>query len=116
MRYMFMLFGEEETWARMGAEEREAAYARHEAFAEALVEAEKTPEGEELAQSHTATTVHFGRAGEVSDGPFIETKEQLGGYYIIECRDLDEALAWARKLPMDGGIVEIRPLVEHTGG
>jgi hypothetical protein len=116
MRYMFMLFGEEDTWARMSQDEREAAYARHEAFAEALLEAGKTLEGEELAPSHAATTVDFDRGGEVSDGPFIETKEQLGGYYIIDCQDLDEALAWARKLPMDGGTVEIRPLVEHTGG
>jgi len=115
MKYMFMLFGDEESWAGMSDEERQAEYARHGAFAEALVAAGKIPAGEELAPSHTATTLRLDAGGEVTDGPFVESKEQLGGFYIIDCADLDEALAWARKLPMFGGAIEIRPIVEYQG-
>ena len=49
----------------------------------------------------------------VSDGPFAETKEQLGGYYLLDCADLDEALAWAKRIPMPGGIVEVRPVMDY---
>ena len=49
----------------------------------------------------------------VSDGPFAETKEQLGGYYLLDCKDLDEALEWARKIPMPGGTVEVRPVMDY---
>jgi hypothetical protein len=50
----------------------------------------------------------------VSDGPFAETKEQLGGYYVLDCKDLDEALAWARKIPLSSGAIEVRPVMDYT--
>jgi hypothetical protein len=112
MKYIFLLFGEEEAWARMSEAERNEIMASHMAFAEALAEAGKEVAGEELAPGHTATTLRVGRSTEVTDGPFVETKEQLGGYYVFDCEDLDEALAWARRIPMTGGAVEIRPVVE----
>jgi hypothetical protein len=71
--------------------------------------------GEGLEPSATATTVRLTESGDqiVSDGPFAETKEQLGGFYLLDCRDLDEAIAWAKKIPMPGGTVEIRPVMDY---
>jgi hypothetical protein len=71
--------------------------------------------GEGLQPSSTATTVHIQPTGDpiVSDGPFAETKEQLGGYYLLDCRDLDDALAWAKRAPMPGGTVEVRPVMDY---
>ena len=72
--------------------------------------------GEGLQPSATATTVKLaGPSGDhiVTDGPFAETKEQLGGFYLLDCADLDEALAWARKIPMPGGTVEVRPVMDY---
>lgn len=69
--------------------------------------------GEALQPTATATTVRVrGGAAAATDGPFAETKEQLGGFYILECRDLDEAIACAAKIPhATNGSVEVRPLV-----
>jgi hypothetical protein len=115
MKYMFLLFGEEGVWARMTEEERQAEYARHGALAEELARAGKIPAGEELAPSSEARTLRLDGAFRVTDGPFLETREQLGGFYIIDCADMEEALAWARKIPMSGGSVEVRPIVENMG-
>ena len=49
----------------------------------------------------------------MSDGPFAETKEQLAGYYLLDCKDLDDALAWAKRIPMPGGTVEVRPVMDY---
>ena len=70
---------------------------------------------EALESVHTATTVRVrnGKLG-VTDGPFAETKEQLGGFYVLDCKDLDEALAWAAKIPTaKSGCVEIRPVIQY---
>jgi hypothetical protein len=71
--------------------------------------------GEGLQPSATATTVKIGESGDqiVSDGPFAETKEQLGGYYLLDCEDLDDAIAWAKRIPMPGGTVEVRPVMDY---
>ncbi len=88
---------------------------RHAAFAETTARRGKLVDGAELADVSTATTLR--RRGEdtiVTDGPYAETKEHLGGYYLIDCADLDEAIEIGRGVPLaDGGSVEIRPLVEH---
>jgi hypothetical protein len=73
---------------------------------------------EALEAAHTATTVRVGGGRrEVTDGPFIETKEQLGGFLLLDVRDLDEALAWAARTPWnrDGCSTEIRPLMDYDG-
>ena len=49
----------------------------------------------------------------VTDGPFTESKEQVGGFYLLECKDLDEALGWAKKIPARGGMVEVRPVMDY---
>ena len=66
-----------------------------------------------LDRSDTATTVRFGTGGgrSVTDGPFAETKEWLAGFWVIECADLDEALGWVRRAPMEDGKIEVRPLI-----
>lgn len=115
MKYMFLLFGEEGVWVQMSEEERQKVYAQHGALAEALAAAGKTPAGEELAPSAGARTLRLDGEPRVTDGPFLETREQLGGFYVIDCADMEEALEWARKIPMSGGSVEVRPIVEHMG-
>jgi hypothetical protein len=88
---------------------------RHLAFAEATGRGGKLVDGAELADISTATTLR--RQGSdtiVTDGPHAETKEHLGGYYLIDCTDLDEAIEIGRDVPLaDGASLEIRPLVEH---
>lgn len=72
--------------------------------------------GDELRPTTTATTVRVKNGQTIAtDGPYVETREQLGGYYLLECSDLDEAIRWAAKMPSAsrGGGIEVRPVVEH---
>jgi hypothetical protein len=71
--------------------------------------------GGALAPSDAARTLRYGTDGEVvvTDGPFAESKEQMAGYMVLECDDLEEALGWVRKLPFRGGSVEVRPIAER---
>ena len=72
--------------------------------------------GEGLQPSATATTLRVQPGGDhlITDGPFAETKEQLGGYYLLDCSDLDEAIAWGKKIPIgEGGSVEVRPVMDY---
>jgi hypothetical protein len=88
---------------------------RHRLFAEEVGRRGRLVEGAELAGPTTATTLRrLGTELMVTDGPHAESKEHLGGYYVIQCNDLDEALEVARAVPLlDGGSVEVRPFVEH---
>ena len=89
----------------------------HNAFGEAAGKAGVLLGGEALQLSNTATVVQV-RDGErmLTDGPFAETKEQLGGYYVLQCKDLDEALTWAAQIPeAKSGKVEVRPIMEFEG-
>lgn len=72
--------------------------------------------GSGLQPSTTATTVRGGGEVVLTDGPFVETKEQLAGYYVVDCADLDEAIAWAKKVPavVWGAAIEVRPVVGGT--
>ena len=72
--------------------------------------------GEGLQPSATASTVRIeeGKEPTVTDGPFAESKEQLGGFYLLECKDLDEALEYAKKIPFQNGSVEVRPVMDYT--
>jgi hypothetical protein len=112
MRYMLLIYQDadfERSWAEASEAEKQALYAEYGRFGALLEERKAFVAGEELALSHTATTVR--REGDdfvVTDGPFAEVAEQLGGFYIVEARDLDEALEFARALPSD--VVEVRPI------
>jgi hypothetical protein len=116
MRYMFSLFGEEGGWQDASPEDMKAEMDRWEAFGREAVEAGVMVGGDALQESETATTLRIQQQAEpiVSDGPFAETKEQLGGYYVLDCRNLDEALAWARKIPLSSGAIEVRPVMDYT--
>ncbi|HVD55346.1 MAG TPA: YciI family protein [Thermoleophilaceae bacterium] len=116
MRYMFSLFGEEGGWQDTSPEDMKAEMDRWEAFGREAVEAGVMVAGDALQESDTATTLRIQQQAEpiVSDGPFAETKEQLGGYYVLDCKDLDEALAWARKIPLSSGAIEVRPVMDYT--
>jgi hypothetical protein len=88
------------------------------AFTKAITDAGIYKGGEALEPNPTATTVRV-RDGRTitTDGPFAETKEGLGGFYVLECKDLDEALAWAAKCPGSWyGSVEVRPVVDFSAG
>ena len=116
MRYMLLVYSREQAPAYPQSIEQ-VAQAHRKVMAEA--KARGILEGAEpLRPTSTATTVRpqNGRAL-VLDGPFAETKEQLAGYYILNCRDLDEAVEWAKKIPTGckggEGCIEIRPLLEQ---
>jgi hypothetical protein len=73
--------------------------------------------GGALAPSDAARTLRYGTDGEVvvTDGPFAESKEQMAGYMVLECDELEEAVGWVRKLPFRGGSVEVRPIAQREG-
>jgi hypothetical protein len=109
MKYMLLIYSDER---KLTASETEAVYAGHRAYGDAMSKAGVMRGGAEL-QPAKATTVRFakGKAGSRTDGPFAETKEQLGGYYIIETDTLESAIEWAGKMPgITDGAVEVRPL------
>jgi hypothetical protein len=115
MKYMLLIYGDEAGWSSMDEAAMRDIYAEHQAYGEAMEAAGVLRGGAELKPSTTATTVRFGGARPVTvDGPFAETREQLGGYYIVETENLEQALEWAARMPgMSSGAVEVRPLGEE---
>ncbi len=116
MQYMLLIYSSEDAWESYGEDERNAMYAEYGKLSRDLREQNAFVAGDELEPSSTATTVRV-RDGEplISDGPFAETKETLGGYYLIEAESLDEALKWAARIPSaKHGAVEVRPIVMRT--
>jgi hypothetical protein len=111
MKYVALIYGTEDAWSALSKEEQEQAVDRYMALGRDPV----VTDGSELQDSDAATTVRV-RDGETltTDGPFAETKEQLGGYYIVDCASLDEAIEFAARIPAaERGAVEVRPLVER---
>ena len=116
MKYLLLLFGDESSWADMTEEEAGAELAAYERYGEEATKAGVFVAGEGLQPTSTATTMRIAGGERIlSDGPFAETKEQLGGFYVLECKDLDEAVEWAAKLPsaQQGGVTEIRPVMDY---
>ncbi len=115
MEYALLIYGDEKAWAARTDDEMRVNGERHERFVALLAERGVAMRGgRELAPPGSATTVRR-QAGAVSvtDGPFAETAEVLGGFYILEAADLDVVLALARELPET--TIEIRPIVPHRG-
>ena len=83
------------------------------AYTQALKDAGVHVDGAALHPAESAKIVAEG--GVVTDGPFAEAAEQLGGYYVLDCADIDEALEWAAKIPGSSGAIEVRPVVEYEG-
>lgn len=112
MRYMFLVYTRE---GEMSPEEMAEVMAGHRAVMEETARLGILHGAEPLEPVGTATTVrHENGKTLVTDGPFAETKEQLGGYYILDCKDLDEAIEWAKKIPTKcqgrQGCIEVRPI------
>ena len=116
MRYMLIILGDESQFASLSDEERAANGARWADYTKELVDSGTFVSGDGLQSVTTATTLHVENGERVlTDGPFAETKEQIGGFYVIECKDLDEAIDWAAKLPhAEHGTTEIRPVMEYV--
>jgi hypothetical protein len=113
MRYLLLVYGNEQQMTSMTPEATAALVAQYNVYTQELIDAGVLRGGDELQPTFTATTLraHDGKV-HTTDGPFAETKEQLGGYYMIETETLDEAIAWASKCPaVHGGSVEVRPIV-----
>jgi len=111
-----LIYQNEKEWAEADEDQRTRAYAAHGRFSALLAERGADRGGEELALSGLSTTVRMRNGDAVlTDGPYAETTEQLGGFYLVEGRHLDEALEFARELAAMGDVIEVRPVVEHTG-
>jgi len=114
MRYIFLIYENESLAAGRSDEQQQEIFGRYFAFSDTVRTAGVLEGGDPLVETNTATTVRV-RDGQAmnTDGPFAETKEQLGGYYILDCKDLDEALTYAAQIPAaEYGSVEVRPIME----
>ena len=112
MQYLLTLYADESGWTKMTPEQQQQGVAAYAAYTQALQTAGVLKGSNRLRPSGTATTLRTTNDKvQVLDGPFIESKEQLGGYYLIEVPDLDAAISWASKCPGVGhGVVEVRAI------
>jgi hypothetical protein len=116
MQYMLLIYNNEKTMEDMPQEEMAARVDEWFKYIDAFRQSGKMLAGDALQPISTATTVRLEHDKTLmTDGPFAETKEQLGGYFIIDASDLDEAIEWAVKMPhmRTGGTVEVRPVREY---
>jgi hypothetical protein len=113
MQYLALIYGDEARWQGLADEEREREMGEYMALSQEGV----TVGGNELDGVATATTVRVrGDETLVTDGPFVELKEALGGYYVFECDSIDEACSWAAKIPAARhGAIEVRPVYVDGG-
>jgi hypothetical protein len=112
MQYALLIYGSGEGWEQLSEDERQAQMGEY----MALSERPETKGGAELDELESATTVRVDNGDTVTtDGPFAETKEYLGGFYLVDCANLDDAIAFAAKIPAarNGGAIEVRPVIEH---
>ena len=113
MEYLLLIYGNEADVTKMSAAERDGMYQEYMGLTQSIQQSGQHRAGHQLQPIATATTVRM-RDGKrlVTDGPFAETREQLGGFYLVEAKDLDEALAIAERIPSARwGSIEVRPLV-----
>jgi hypothetical protein len=116
MKFLLLLYGDERRWVDMSPEQSAESVKVWSAFGQELVDSGAYVAGEGLAPTASAKTVRFEDGEAVhTDGPFAETREQLGGFYLLDCKDIDEALGWAAKVPDlgEGGSVEVRPVMDY---
>lgn len=123
MQYMLLIYEDETAEAARSDEEQKASIDAHIALAAKLRAEGRFVAGDPLQPSATATTVRveggpWAKGGKIviTDGPYADTKEQLGGFYVVEAADLDQALADAAAIPSIGwGVIEVRPLLDLAG-
>jgi hypothetical protein len=114
MKYLCLIYSEEAQWPKLPKAETDRMLAEYGAFTEGIKKSGQYIRGDRLHPTSAASTVRI-RNGKVSttDGPFAETKEQLGGYYLIEAKDLNDAIQVAAKIPgARFGSIEVRPIWE----
>jgi len=112
MQYLLTLYADESQWGRMTPEQQQQGVAAYGAYTEALKKAGSLVSSNRLRPSATATTLRtIDGKTQVLDGPYAESKEQLGGYYLIDVPDLDAAMSWASRCPgVQHGVVEVRAI------
>jgi hypothetical protein len=112
MQYLLMLYSNESGWSNMTPGEQEQAMGAYHAFTEALKKADVLAGSNRLQPISSATTVRVGNGKtQVLNGPYADSKEQLGGYYLIDVPDLDAAISWAARCPgASHGVIEVRPV------
>ena len=116
MKYLCLIYENEKMYETMPKEEQDAVFGEYFGFTDGIKASGQYVAGEALHPVHTATTVRI-RNGRIAttDGPFAETKEQLGGFYLVEARDLNEAIQIAAKIPgARYGSVEVRPVMDFA--
>jgi hypothetical protein len=114
MRYALLIYANEQEWAAQSEEQAQAVNQEYLAFTKDIIDRGLMKGGEALQATATATTVRV-RDGDTltTDGPFAETKDQLGGFYLVDCKDLDEAIELAARIPdARRGSIEIRPVMD----
>jgi hypothetical protein len=116
MKYLLLIYHNEQSWDGINESERQKIYGEYGRLREQLLASRQFLGGSQLQPVTTATTIRVREGKElVTDGPFAETHEQLGGYFLVEAKNLDEATAIAAKIPSARtGSVEVRPLVERS--
>jgi hypothetical protein len=116
MRFMLTLIGPEGGYEDITPDQMKDEMDNWARFGKRAVESGAFIAGDGLQPVSEGKTVRGGRDVErvVTDGPFAETKEQIGGFYLLECKDMDEALEWAKKVPIRDGAIEVRPVMDYT--
>lgn len=114
MQYLCLIYEDEKEWEKLPPTETDRIIGEYRAFTEALKRSGNYVGGNPLQPSHAATTIRVrNERVATTDGPYAETKEQLGGYYLLEARDLNEAIQLAGRIPgAKLGAVEVRPIAE----
>ena len=114
MKYLLMTYVNEGAWPKLTKAEQEQGAAAYMAYGEALQKAGALVGSNRLRPTSSATTVRIANGkSQVLDGPYVDSKEQLGGYFLIDVPNLDSAISWASRCPAAGhGVVEVRPIWE----
>ena len=116
MKYLLALISEEGGMEDASPEEMKAVMDRWDAYSKEAVEqrAFRRRRGPPAQRHRLDRKDRGGQEPTVTDGPFAESKEQLGGFYLLECKDLDEALEYAKRIPFQNGSVEVRPVMDYS--
>ena len=116
MQYLLLLYANEHGWDSLTPAQQQQGAAAYKAYTEALQKSGALQGANRLQPTSTATTVRSNNGkAQVLDGPYADSKEQLGGYYLIEAADLDAAIAWANRCPgASHGTIEVRPVWEMS--
>jgi hypothetical protein len=112
MKYLLLLYVNESGWSNLTKDQQEQGLAAYNAYSEALTKAGALVDANRLERSSAATTVRMADGKtQVLDGPYVDSKEQVGGYFMIDVANLDAAISWAARCPAaNHGVVEVRPL------